>query len=225
MPAGAFHELGSANGVALQWGTGLQWSIVLAAIVAGLILLTIGISAFVYRGRQSEGLWVNFVALCFLPMFLVVFGNATIWECSKQDVFCASCHSMQPYVDDMKRPGSDSLAALHYQDRFANGVECYSCHVNYGVHGTFAAKLLGLHDAWNEAIKRYRVPIKMRQPFPNELCLKCHDGGRDFMAEESHLGSNHKLSPDFLDGQSRCTDCHRPAHSVVTAAFERERPR
>jgi hypothetical protein len=76
---------------------------------------------------------------------LLPFANFTVMEYTKQVNFCGSCHqAMQPYLDDMLKPGHQSLAALHFQDRFAPtqaGTECYSCHVDYGVHGTLVAKV------------------------------------------------------------------------------------
>ncbi len=103
---------------------------------------------------------------------------------------------------------------MHYQDRFAPGEECYTCHANYGVHGTFQAKLLGLNDAWRELTGTYTVPIKMRKPFPNALCLKCHNGARKFMKEDSHLDPGNVVSKDILTDKTLCTDCHVPGHML-----------
>jgi nitrate/TMAO reductase-like tetraheme cytochrome c subunit len=217
MFSSVWHEMRGVHSVYLEWGTALEWNIIFTFVLCVLILVCIGMSLVLYRGRQTEGnaLWLHLLGLCIFPVFLLPFGNFTIFEYSKQERFCASCHaSMDPYVNDMTAPGGKSLAATHYQDRFARGEECYTCHANYGVHGTFRAKLLGLDDAWSELSGRYTVPIKMRKPFPNELCLKCHDGARKFMKEDSHTDPGGVVAKALLDDSTKCTDCHLPGHMI-----------
>jgi trimethylamine-N-oxide reductase (cytochrome c), cytochrome c-type subunit TorC len=210
-----WHQMKGVHGVVLEWGTALEWNIIFTFVLCVLILLCIALSLALYRGRQTEGnaLWLHLLGLCIFPLFLLPFGNFTIFEYSKQERFCASCHtSMDPYVNDMAAPEGKSLAATHYQDRFAPGEECYTCHANYGIHGTYYAKLLGLNDAWRELTRTYTVPIKMRQPFPNALCLKCHNGARKFMKEDSHTDPGGVVAKDLLTDQTLCTDCHVPGH-------------
>jgi nitrate/TMAO reductase-like tetraheme cytochrome c subunit len=217
MFSSVWHEMRGVQSVYLEWGTALEWNIIFTFVLCVLILVCIGMSLVLYRGRQTEGnaLWLHLLGLCIFPVFLLPFGNFTIFEYSKQERFCASCHaSMDPYVNDMTAPDGKSLAANHYQDRFARGEECYTCHANYGVHGTFRAKLLGLDDAWSELSGRYTVPIKMRKPFPNELCLKCHDGARKFMKEDSHTDPGGVVAKALLDDSTKCTDCHLPGHMI-----------
>jgi cytochrome c-type protein NapC len=212
-----WHQMRGVHGVFLEWGSALEWNIVFTFVLCVLILFCVGLSLVLYRGRQAEGnaLWLHLLGLCIFPLFLLPFANFTIFEYSKQERFCASCHpSMDPYVNDMTGPEGKSLAASHYQERFAPGEECYTCHANYGVHGTFSAKLLGLNDAWRELTGTYMVPIKMRQPFPNMLCLKCHNGARKFMAEDSHTDPGGVVAKDLLTDKTLCTDCHVPGHML-----------
>jgi cytochrome c-type protein NapC len=216
-----FSEMRGVHGVYLEWGTALEWNVVITFLLCLLILICVGLSLILYRGRQTEGnaLWLHLLGLCIFPLFLLPFGNFTIFEHSKQERFCATCHhSMDPYVRDMTAPGGKSLAATHYQDRFAPGEGCYTCHANYGVHGTFHAKLLGLNDAWRELTGTYTVPIKMSQPFPNALCLKCHNGARKFMAEDSHLDPGNVVAKDLLTDKTLCTECHIPGHMLPKPA-------
>lgn len=217
MLAKAFSEMRAAQGLFLEWGTALEWCILFTFALCILILVCTGVSLVFYRGRQLEGnaLWLHLLGLCIFPLFLLPFGNLTVFEYSKQERFCASCHAtMDPYINDMLDPDAKSLAAQHYQDRFAPGEECYSCHANYGVHGTFRAKLLGLNDAYRELTGTYTIPIKMKQPFPNSLCLKCHNGARKFMREDSHLDPGKVVSKDLLTNQTLCTDCHFTGHML-----------
>jgi hypothetical protein len=58
----------------------------------------------------------------------------------------------------------------------------------------------------------------MRRPFPNELCLKCHNGARKFMKEDSHLDTGKVVSKDLLTDQTLCTDCHVPGHMLGNRA-------
>jgi cytochrome c-type protein NapC len=212
-----WHQMRGVHDVYLKWGTALEWNIIFTFVLCVLILVSIAISLIAFRRRQTEGnaLWLHLLGLCIFPLFLLPFGNFTVFEYSKQERFCAACHaSMDPYVNDMMAPDGKSLAATHYQDRFARGEECYTCHANYGVHGTFRAKLLGLDDAWSELTGRYTVPIKMRKPFPNELCLKCHDGARKFMKEDSHTDAPGVVAKALLTDQTLCTECHVPGHML-----------
>jgi nitrate/TMAO reductase-like tetraheme cytochrome c subunit len=212
-----FDEMRGVHGMFADWGTALEWNVLFTFVLCLLILIFIGLSLIFYRGRQTEGnaLWLHLLGLCIFPLFLLPFGNFTVFEYSKQERFCASCHqTMDPYVNDLTAPGGKSLAASHYQDRFAPGEECYTCHANYGVHGTFHAKLLGLDDAWRELTGTYPVPIRMRKPFPNSLCLKCHNGARKFMKEDSHLDPGNVVSKDLLTDKTLCTDCHLPGHLI-----------
>jgi nitrate/TMAO reductase-like tetraheme cytochrome c subunit len=212
-----WHQMRGVHGVFLEWGSALEWNIIFTFVLCLLIFFCIALSRVLYRGRQTEGnaLWLHLLGLCIFPLFLLPFGNFTIFEYSKQERFCASCHpSMDAYVNDMILPDGKSLAATHYQDRFAPGEECYTCHANYGVHGTFSAKVLGLKDAWRELTGTYEVPIKMTKPFPNLLCLKCHNGARKFMKEDSHTDPGGVVAQDLLTDKTLCTDCHLPGHML-----------
>ncbi len=214
-------EIGQANGETLRWGSALDWGIALSIVLCALILVCILVSRIVYRGRQTEGsaLWLHLLALGIFPLFLLAFGNFTVLEYSKEERFCGACHvTMQPYIDDLHNPRGKSLAALHFQDRFAPGTECYSCHADYGVHGTFEAKLTGLRHVYRYWTATYHLPIRMYTPFDNQLCLKCHNGARRFMEEDSHLGEQNRVSEDLWTGKTACGDCHKPAHAIPKRA-------
>ena len=128
--------------------------------------------------------------------------------------FCGSCHlTMKPFIDDLHNPKSQSLASLHSQNRFAPGTECYSCHANYGVHGTLEAKLTGLRHVYKYNTGTYHLPLKMPQPFENMLCLKCHNGAKRFMAQEVHL-ENGLVSEELRSSKTECIQCHGPAHDI-----------
>jgi len=201
-------------------GNWLDLGFLLTIGIAVAILGCIVVSLFVFRGRQTEGnaLWLHLLSLGILPLLLLGVGSFTSLEYAKEVQFCGSCHlSMDPYIDDMRSGHSRSLAAFHYQQRSSPGSECYSCHADYGPHGTFQAKLKGLTDAYKD-LTRYKVPIAMRTPFANALCLKCHDGAKRYVARPIHGA----MAPEIRSEQMKCLECHGPAHTV---AKPRESPR
>ncbi len=206
-------EVISAEGEALKWGSALDWAITLTIILSALILACILISLILYRGRQTEGsaLWLHLLSLGIFPLLLLAVGNFTVLEYAKEVHFCGSCHrTMKVYIDDLHNPKSQSLAALHFQNRFAPATECYTCHANYGVHGTFEAKLTGLRDVYTYMTRTYHLPLKMRAPFQNLLCLKCHNGAKRYVGIEVH----HKIADLFRTGKIFCASCHKRAHDI-----------
>jgi len=204
------------GGEPIRWGTALGWSITLSIGLSVLILVAIALSWVLYRGRQTEGtaLWVHFISLGVLPLFLLATANFAVFEYAKEERFCATCHlTMKPYVVDLQNAKSQSLASLHFQNRFAPGSECYSCHANYGIHGTFEATLTGLRHVYKYSTGSFHLPIKMPAPFENTNCLKCHNGAKRFMAQEVHLEAG-KVSEDLRAGKTECVQCHSPAHDI-----------
>jgi nitrate/TMAO reductase-like tetraheme cytochrome c subunit len=157
-------------------------------------------------------LWFHLLSLGILPLLLLGVGNFTTLEYAKEVQFCGSCHvTMQPYIDDMRNSQSRSLAAFHYQQRSSSGTECYSCHADYGAHGTFRAKLKGLTDVYQEITRSYELPIKMDHSFANAFCLKCHDGAKRYVARPIHGA----MATEIRSEQMKCLECHGPAHTVI----------
>jgi len=204
-----------------RWGSALEWSILLTVALCVLILALIVISRVMFRHRQAEGtvLWLHLLALGVFPLFLLAFGNFAVLEYATQEQFCATCHrTMQVYMNDMRGAGGTSLAAKHFQDRFSPDTGCYACHADYGIHGTFEARLDALHDAFRYYTGTYRLPLHLPQPFSNLHCLKCHDGAKRFMAKGSHTGADGKVAPGLVSNATACTECHKPAHRIPKTA-------
>jgi nitrate/TMAO reductase-like tetraheme cytochrome c subunit len=200
----------------LAWGSALDWATTLTLGLAVLIVALIVVSRFAFRGRQAEGtaLWVHLLALGGAPLCLLAVGNFAVFEHSKEERFCGSCHrTMKPYIDDLRSPTSQSLAALHSQHRVAPGIACYACHANYGLHGTFEAKRTGLRHAYRYATGTFHLPLTMPAGFDNALCLKCHNRAKRFMAHEIHLDGG-QVSAELATNKTGCVECHAPAHSV-----------
>ena len=209
----------STHGSRLQWGGALEWSVGITVGLGALILVLIAVSLVVYRGRQTEGgaLWLHLLSLGVFPLFLLAVGNFAVFEYAKEERFCGSCHrTMKPYIDDLHDRKSESLAALHFQNRFAHSESCYSCHADYGVHGTFEAKATGMRHLYRYITRTYKTTLTMPHPYPNSLCLKCHEGAKRFMGEKVHLQGD-QISPALLSGKKECISCHGPAHEIPKA--------
>lgn len=90
---------------------------------------------------------VGFVVLS--PLAYVVNAGLAI-SGAKPVAFCASCHVMHGYVEDLKNPDSEHLAAQPYQFRGIADHQCYTCHSEYGLFGDVQAKRAGLRHPEHE---------------------------------------------------------------------------
>lgn len=152
--------------------------------------------------------WTLLACLFILPSFAMLSGNVVGFHRTKQS--CSQCHTMDPWIRDMKNPESKTLAALHYKDRWINEDQCYTCHTGYGLAGNVQAKIGGL----SHVIKYYAtgVPdeIKIRRPFPVETCLHCHIEGVGYLKIEQHVDA--EMKPKILSGELSCFECHAAPH-------------
>ena len=209
----------AGHSAAAQWGL-VDWAMVLTVALAVLILLGIVAARVIYRGAQTEGgaLWLHLLTLGIFPLCLLGVGNLAIQEYVQEKRFCATCHlTMKPYIDDLHDPKGKSLAALHFQHRFKPDVECYACHTNYGLSGYLEAKLTGLRHVYKYTTRTFELPIRMREPFANVQCLKCHDGAKRFVEEELHMDGE-RVSEALRRDQTSCGKCHKPAHRIPARA-------
>lgn len=187
--------------------------------LAGLIVVGVALvlySLVRYRGKTAG--WASWGVLILgaglVPVVVSSAGGVLVFQRSQRVGLCNSCHlAMKPYVDDMKNPKSQSLAAIHYTNRYIADDQCYVCHTSYGMFGTLQAKEQGLFDVYKYYTHAFTVPVKMRQPYSNNDCLKCHAGSAKFLASHKH-----DREAMFADEVS-CMQCHEddnPAHNVGT---------
>lgn len=183
-------------------------------------LAIVGIAVVIYsllkykgaaEGAVSWGLLIA-GAMAF-PLLITGVGTILVFERAERVEFCASCHlTMKPFVDDMKNPKSDSLAALHFRNRYIPDNQCYTCHTSYGLFGTVEAKKEGLNDVYKYYTRTFHLPIKLRHQYPNSDCLKCHAGSAKW------LGSHEDFKASLFSGESSCMQCHadsNPAHNIA----------
>jgi cytochrome c nitrite reductase small subunit len=130
---------------------------------------------------------------------------------AEQVTFCADCHTMTPWVDDLHNPKSKSLAAMHYDNRWILRDQCYTCHVDYGFLGPITTKLESLRHVaiYYSGIGMPRQ-IKLRKPFPNLNCLQCHGPAANFRNNRTHAA----VMKPLLAGKLSCLTCHQPIHTA-----------
>ncbi|HXC51541.1 MAG TPA: NapC/NirT family cytochrome c [Candidatus Limnocylindrales bacterium] len=122
--------------------------------------------------------------------------------------FCASCHTMTPWINDVTGADGDSLAHEHFSRRLIQHDQCYTCHSDYGFLGPLQAKLKGVRHLIAFYIDPDRK-VELYGKFPNANCLQCHAEGKAFLED-----SNHEPVEDLLSGKDLCVDCHDTAHNV-----------
>ena len=154
---------------------------------------------------------VALMALIVLPAAAVFLANYHTFEGVHEVRGCASCHVMLPMVNDMQDPGSETLAARHFKNRWIADNQCYHCHSDYGLGGNLEAKMTGFRHLARYTTRTYHEPIKARVKFDNNNCLHCHEKTPKFVAVESHTTAHEELTTN----QTMCVECHGDAHPTA----------
>src|SRR5947199_7531564 len=95
-----------------------RWSLI------GLLSIGFGlVTSNLLRHRQNAHAPIPWVLLAIgiglLPLLSAPIGMGLALSHSESVEFCSSCHGpMQSYVDDMRDSSSESLAAVHYKNRY-----------------------------------------------------------------------------------------------------------
>ena len=154
---------------------------------------------------------VALMALLVLPGAAIFLANYHTFEGVHEVRACASCHVMLPMVNDMRDPGSETLAAQHYKNRWIAENQCYHCHSDYGLGGDLEAKATGFRHLARYTTRTYQEPIKARVPVGNKSCLHCHEGAPKWVAVPEHLTSQKDLAANVVT----CVECHGDAHPTA----------
>jgi nitrate/TMAO reductase-like tetraheme cytochrome c subunit len=117
---------------------------------------------------------------------------------------------MDPWIRDMKDPKSQTLAARHYQERWINEDQCYTCHTGYGLAGNVKAKMGGLSHVLHQYVTGVPADIRIREPFPVSTCLHCHAEQAGYLKIEQH--GDAEMKPKILSGEMSCFECHASPH-------------
>lgn len=182
-------------------------------IAAAAIAVAILIHLLAFRRRrllEPTCKWLFLISLGVLPSFVLIGANGVILTESKTVEACGSCHVMKPFIEAMRDPGNDLLAAVHYKNRFIPDHQCYTCHSGYGIFGDVEAKAKGVGHLWKYWSDRYARPLRLDGKFDESHCFKCHAGSQRFDKVEAHQGAD--FWKDLKSGAATCFDCHGRAH-------------
>ena len=196
-------------GTADQWTQGLG----IALAVLNLAVLVI---AWQHLGRNSSlqgAMGTLFFGLAVLPLVVVFFGYAQGMAGMETVRACGGCHVMAGHVADLRDPASESLAAVHFKNRYIQENQCYTCHSDYGLLGTFDAKMDGVRHVVHFLTGTYTLPLKIAHPYSNARCLECHGESQKFLKSSGHPA---EIRAQVLSGEVSCLTCHAPAHTPLT---------
>jgi cytochrome c nitrite reductase small subunit len=149
------------------------------------------------------------VVLVLVPGLLSLVTAMLSFSNAKTVDFCSSCHVMGPWHEDMMNPESESLASMHFQRRWIQKDQCYTCHADYDFLGPMTAKIKGMRHvmAWYVG---YDENIQLYEPFPNANCMQCHGDAALFLESPSH----DLMMEEILSGEESCVDCHEVIHDI-----------
>ncbi len=132
------------------------------------------------REHRATKLWL-LMGLGVLPIAAATSANVQGYKATQHRAFCGSCHVMVPHASDSDDPKSNSLAAVHARNPYFGKDNCYTCHADYGMFGTFFSKLGGMRHVWFYAtefrtmsLEEAKHKIHLVKPYPNANCMQCH---------------------------------------------------
>lgn len=188
----------------MRWISGA--GILLGLVSAG-ILVTVLLRSPDWR-VSAAAKWTLLVGLFLLPAMTMLSGNVVGFHHVKNS--CTQCHTMDPWVNDMKDPKSQTLAAKHFQNRWIPDDQCYTCHTGYGLAGNVRAKIGGLSHVTHEYLTGVPPEIKIKRPFDVATCLHCHGESAKYLKIEQHVDA--EMKPKILTGELSCFECHASPH-------------
>ena len=193
-----------------QWTQGLGILLTLLNLVVLVVAWRRLRNAHTLRGVVGT----LFFGLAVLPVVVIFFGYTQGISGMETVRACGGCHTMTSRVADLQDPNSESLAAVHYKNRYIRENQCYTCHSDYGMLGTIAAKLDGVGHVVRYVTGTYVLPIKIAHPYPNVRCFACHAGSQKFLKSPGHPAD---VQPQLASGEVSCLTCHGPAHTPKEA--------
>lgn len=146
-----------------------------------------------------------------VPILLGATTAVLSFQRAEQVSFCASCHVMTPWYEDMAGEDSESLVSQHYRRRWIQHDQCYTCHSDYGFLGPLEAKIKGVRHVAAYYLGGELERIDLYEAFPNENCMQCHGEAQAFRESPSH----DVMMEEILSGEETCAGCHEDIHGVV----------
>ena len=189
-----------------QWAQGLG----IGLAILNLIVLAVAWHRVGRTGTPHGVLGALFFGLGVLPLMIIYFGYSRGLSGMETVRACGGCHTMTAHVSDLANPASQSLAAVHFKNRYIRENQCYTCHSDYGLLGTVSAKVDGVRHVWHYVTGHYTLPITIASPYPILRCLACHGESQKFLAAAGHPP---EVRPALFSGELPCISCHGPAHT------------
>ncbi len=163
-------------------------------------------------GPVSWGLL--FAGAVAIPLLITGVGTILVFQKAERVEFCASCHlTMKSFVDDMQ----ESHRATAWRRCITGTATSPTTSVIAAIRRTaysvpWKRKKKGLNDVYKYYTRTFHLPIKLRHPYPNHDCLKCHAGSAKWIA------SHEDYKDALFSGQATCMQCHadsNPAHNIA----------
>jgi nitrate/TMAO reductase-like tetraheme cytochrome c subunit len=194
----------------------LTWALITATVLVFFALVR------TYRrnmsGVATRGLLV--VSIVVLPAFSVASGMLLVFARAEKVEFCGSCHrALETYIEQMRDPQSEGLAAIHYKYQYIAANQCYECHTSYGLFGTVKAKVHGVRQVLRYYSNSYEQPLEMWKPYSNADCLKCHALSVKWRSHREHGAPDKRQA--ILTDQVSCMECHGEGHPAPAFAARR----
>jgi nitrate/TMAO reductase-like tetraheme cytochrome c subunit len=182
-----------------------------AGVVLGLAAAAIMLFVLVKKPEwrvTTAAKWALLVGLLVLPAMTMLSGNVVGFH--KVQNSCTQCHTMDPWVNDMKDPKSTTLVSKHFQNRWIPDNQCYTCHTGYGLSGSIQGKISGLSHITHEYFTGVPPVIKIHRPFSVDTCLHCHGESAKYLKIDQHVDA--EMKPKILTGELSCFECHAAPH-------------
>ncbi len=193
----------------------------IAAFVA--CLAAIGLVARATLAQRSGPMepahrWMLLIGFVVLAPLAYLLNAGLAISGAKSVAFCNSCHVMHGYVKDLQDPDSEHLAAQHFQYRWINDHQCYTCHSDYGLFGDVDAKIAGLRHVWFYTLGGYELPLKIRGTYDNQRCLVCHAPVKSYQ----EIAEHEKNAATIATSATSCIGgaCHVAPHPKAAARGE-----
>lgn len=190
-------------------------------------LITMILFFWRHMGRILRRLVIGAMICIYSALGFTLSGGEALHEMSEVK-FCLRCHVMEAHGKTLQIDDNEVLSAVHYQNNYVpKATACFTCHSDYGMFGTFKAKLNGLRHMMVYYTGAAPDPknLKTYSPYNIENCLRCHAESKRFLAKKGH-NKNPGMIANILSGQKGClvSGCHDMAHGVGIDRGEEETP-
>ncbi|MCL5040783.1 MAG: NapC/NirT family cytochrome c [Firmicutes bacterium] len=124
-------------------------------------------------------------------LIFLIFTFGTLQYTSRPD-FCASCHEMKAEYTT-------------WQESAHSRVNCTTCHIPPGMGNFIKHKISALEQVYRHVFHLVPDKIVLKDPIPNEVCLKCHVVSREVTASGDLIVPHAK---HIKENGALCVDCH-----------------